>query len=135
MTGCSMAPMALKTKLRPVVPPGRKLTRYHRSATSCTPDATRTRTYPLNPPLVQVRYNVASILPRYIVVKSIRSEANMDTRCSYGPFRIPKLAMKVSDPHVKLSANFCGFNASIGTPTKKARAKKSADKKRSAQNT
>jgi len=48
---------------------------------------------------------------------------------------IPKLAIKVTDPHVKLRANFCGFNASMGTPTKKAKAKKRPDKNKSAQNT
>ena len=102
---------------------------------SNSPEDIRTKAYPFIPPFVQVRYSVVIILPRYIVVKGIRSIVHILTKCSYGPFMIPKLPMKVIDPHVKLRANFCGFNASIGTPTKKANAKKRADKNKSAQNT
>jgi hypothetical protein len=43
--------------------------------------------------------------------------------------------MNVKDPHVNDSANFCGLTASIGTPTKKAKAKKRADRKIKAQKT
>jgi len=75
------------------------------------------------------------MLPRYIVVKGIRCMVHILIKCSYGPFMIPKLPMKVTDPQVKLRANFCGLNASVGTPTKKARAKKRADRNNSAQNT
>jgi hypothetical protein len=46
-----------------------------------------------------------------------------------------KLPIKVIDPHVKLRANFCGFNANIGTPTKNAKAKNRPDKSSNAQNT
>ena len=68
-------------------------------------------------------------------MKYIRSAVNILAKCSYGPFIIPKLPMNVNEPHVKDKANFCGFNAIIGRPTKKAKAKNKADKKRSAQNT
>jgi hypothetical protein len=59
----------------------------------------------------------------------------MLNKCSFGPFKIPKLAINVSDPHVKLNANFCGLMASTGTPTKKARAKNNAERRSKAQNT
>ena len=36
-TGCNITHIALPTILRPIVPPGKKLTRYHINATSCTP--------------------------------------------------------------------------------------------------
>jgi hypothetical protein len=78
---------------------------------------------------------VTNILPKYIVVKNIRSAANMDFKCSAGPFKMPKLPMNINEPQVNESANFCGLMASIGTPTKKARAKKSADRNNRAQKT
>ena len=36
-TGCNITHIALPTIRRPIVPPGKKLTRYHINATSCTP--------------------------------------------------------------------------------------------------
>ena len=45
-----------------------------------------------------------------------------------GPDKIPKLAMNVIEPHVKDSANFCGFSANIGIPTKNASAKNKAER-------
>jgi hypothetical protein len=65
----------------------------------------------------------------------MRSAVNMLAKCSFGPFIIPKLPMNVREPQVKERANFCGFNAIIGKPTKKAKAKNSADKNRRAQKT
>jgi hypothetical protein len=56
-------------------------------------------------------------------------------KCSHGPFKIPKLAMNVIDPQVKDRANFCGFKAIIGSPTKNASAKNRAERKSSAQKT
>lgn len=70
-----------------------------------------------------------------MVVKNMRSAVNMDFRCSTGPFRIPNDPINVNEPHVKESANFCGFNPIIGKPTKKASAKNRAERKRSAQKT
>jgi len=46
------------------------------------------------------------MLAVYIVVNGIRCIVHMLTRCSFGPFMIPKLPINVSDPHVKLRANF-----------------------------
>lgn len=60
---------------------------------------------------------------------------NMLRRCSTGPLRMEKLPMKVIDPQVKLRANFRGFRAKTGMPTKTASAKKSAEKNNSAQKT
>jgi hypothetical protein len=75
------------------------------------------------------------ILPKYIVVKNIRSAVNMLARCSFGPFIIPKLPIKVREPQVKERADFWGFNAIIGRPTKNANEKKRADRNKSAQKT
>lgn len=89
----------------------------------------------MSPPLEHVRYSVQNMDPRYIVVKGSRSMVNMLRQCSYGPFIIAKLPIKVMEPQVKLRANFCGLMASMGTPTNMARAKNRADKNRSAQKT
>jgi hypothetical protein len=59
----------------------------------------------------------------------------MLARCSFGPFMIPKLHMNVIEPHVKDRANFWGFNAIMGRPTKNANEKKRADRNKSAQKT
>ena len=75
------------------------------------------------------------MLPRYIMVNGIRSMVNMLLRCSAGPLRMEKLPIKVSDPQVKLRANFRGFKAKTGMPTKTASAKKSAERNKSAQKT
>mmetsp|Transcript_28685 Transcript_28685/g.80852 ORF Transcript_28685/g.80852 Transcript_28685/m.80852 type:complete len:220 (+) Transcript_28685:463-1122(+) len=87
------------------------------------------------PPFVNVRYSVRNMEPRYMVVKNIRSGANMPFRCSMGPVNIPKLPMNINDPHVKDSANFCGFNAIVGNPTKNAKAKNNAERNSMAQKT
>jgi hypothetical protein len=68
-------------------------------------------------------------------VKNRRSDWSMDWRCSTGPLRIPKLPMNVRLPIVNDIANFCGLMAIIGSPTKKARAKKRADRNSRAQKT
>jgi hypothetical protein len=47
-TGCNITHIALPTILRPIVPPGKKLTRYQSNATSCTPTYTYTYTYDCN---------------------------------------------------------------------------------------
>ena len=39
MIGCNIVANALATNCRPIAPPGKKLTRYHKRATSCAPDA------------------------------------------------------------------------------------------------
>ena len=41
MTGCNIVHMARPTNWRPIVPPGKKLTRYHSSATIWTPKSVR----------------------------------------------------------------------------------------------
>jgi hypothetical protein len=133
--GCSIEQITRVTSLRPVAPPGKKLMRYHMRANTWIADADKTRTYPWIPPLEKVKYKVTSILPRYMVVKNIRSPENMDFRCSMGPVRIPKLPMKVSEPHVKERANFWGLSAIVGRPTKNARAKKTTETIKRAQNT
>ena len=73
--------------------------------------------------------------PKYVVVKNTRSMVNMLFKCSTGPLRIPKLPIKVKEPQVNDRANFCGFKAIVGNPTKNAKAKKSADRKSNAQKT
>ena len=133
--GCSIEQITRVTSLRPIAPPGKKLMRYQMRASTWIADADKTRTYPWIPPFEKVKNKVKSILPRYIVVKNTRSPENMDFKCSTGPVRIPKLPMKVSEPHVKERANFWGLSAMVGRPTKKARAKKTTETTKSAQKT
>lgn len=71
----------------------------------------------------------------YRKLKYILSAAHMLLKCSMGPFSIPNDPMKVSDPIVKLIANFCGRTAMTGKPTKNANAKNRADSPRSPQKT
>eukprot|EP00986_Skeletonema_menzelii_P011848 scaffold6230_cov151-Skeletonema_menzelii.AAC.22 len=73
--------------------------------------------------------------PKYATVKTARSGASILNKCSCGPFNIPKLAMKVMLPHVKLNANFCGRTVNSGIPTKNASKKNKADSRRQTQNT
>ena len=65
----------------------------------------------------------------------MRSRWSMPIKCSFGPFSMPNDNMNVRLPMVKESANLCGCTLSMGTPTKKARAKNSADKNKRPQNT
>ena len=59
----------------------------------------------------------------------------MPMKCSLGPLRMPNESIKVMLPMVKDKANLCGWTDSKGTPTKKAKAKKRADKNNSPQKT
>jgi hypothetical protein len=56
-------------------------------------------------------------------------------KCSTGPLRIPKDPINVKLPKVNDRANFCGRTASMGTPTKKAKAKNIPDTNRRPQKT
>ena len=69
-----------------------------------------------------------------MVVKTSLSRLIIPRRCAMGPLRIPKDAMNVRLPNVKLSANFWGLTTIMGSPTKKANAKKSAERNNRAQN-
>lgn len=44
--------------------PGRNVTKYHNNASNCNIDDPRTRTYPLAPPAVNVKYIVSIIDPK-----------------------------------------------------------------------
>ena len=118
----------------PAAPPGRKVIKYHINARSCAAEHPNTITYPVAPPAVNVKNNVAIIDPTYTAVNGNRSGTSMPIKCSYGPLRIANDPMNVRLPQVKDKANFCGRMYIIGKPTAKASAKNSADSINRAQN-
>lgn len=70
-----------------------------------------------------------------MVVNKSLSLTNMLCKCAMGPLRMAKELINKSDPNVKERANFCGRIAKSGKPTKKAKAKKTAETNSNAQKT
>lgn len=134
MIGFSMVIIADVSIFIPWAPPGKNVIKYQTSESNWNADEATTIIYPDNPWDLKVKYIVASMDPMYITVKGNLSEANIPEKWACGPRRIAKLPMKVSDPHVKQSANFRGRTAMRGKPTVNPSVKKTTDNIRRAQN-
>lgn len=70
-----------------------------------------------------------------MVVKSNCSLTKRLCKCAIGPLSTANEPMNTRDPNVNERANFCGRMANIGSPTKNAKAKKTAEMNSMAQKT